>query len=490
MKNGVVYLVGAGSGDPDLITLKGLKLIKQCDVIIYDRLANDKLLSYARKDCKKLYAGKAAGSHSMKQEEINALIVSEAKKGNTVVRLKGGDPFVFGRGGEEIIVLQSENIPYEVVSGVTSAIAVPAAAGIPVTHRGISRSVTVITGNTADENTVGEDFSTLAKLNGTLVFLMGLGNIEKISNGLMSHGKPADTACAVISDGTTKNQLTVRSTLSELAQKAKNSAIKSPAIIVVGNVCALDFSKTLSNPLDNINIGVTGTQGFTSKLSQKLEFFGSNVYPMAISTVNEIESSDFDNAIMNIKAYTWIAFTSTNGVKIFFNRLKYLGVDIRSLFHIKFAVIGSGTQSELSNYGINADLMPQKFTSEALGEALLSTISDSDRILIPRAVQGSSLLTAPLNSKQYTEIKIYDIVADNKCTLPQGLDYITFASASGVRNFFDVLNLKLDSNTIAIAIGDVTAQALKSYGITNYITADTYTSEGIAQTIIEEVANK
>ncbi|HCT64247.1 MAG TPA: uroporphyrinogen-III C-methyltransferase [Lachnospiraceae bacterium] len=490
MKNGVVYLVGAGSGDPDLITLKGLKLIKQCDVIIYDRLANDRLLSYARKDCKKLYAGKAAGSHSMKQEEINALIVSEAKKGNTVVRLKGGDPFVFGRGGEEIIALQNENIPYEVVSGVTSAIAVPAAAGIPVTHRGISRSVTVITGNTADENTVGEDFATLAKLNGTLVFLMGLGNIEKISNGLMSHGKPADTPCAVISDGTTKNQLTVRATLATLAQKAKNSAVKSPAIIVVGNVCALDFSKTLSNPLDTINIGVTGTHGFTSKLSQKLEFFGANVYPMAISNVNEIESSDFDNAIMNIKAYTWIAFTSTNGVKIFFNHLKYLGVDIRSLFHIKFAVIGSGTQSELSNYGINADLMPQKFTSKALGEALLSTISNSDRILIPRAVQGSPLLTAPLNSKQYTEIKIYDIVADNKCTLPQGLDYITFASASGVRNFFDVLNLKLDSNTTAIAIGEVTAQALKSYGITNYITADTYTSDGIAQKIIKEVANK
>lgn len=490
MKNGVVYLVGAGSGDPNLITLKGLKLIKQCDVIIYDRLASDKLLSYTKKDCKKLYAGKAAGSHSMKQEEINALIVSEAEKGNTVVRLKGGDPFVFGRGGEEIIALQNENISYEVVSGVTSAIAVPAAAGIPVTHRGISRSVTVITGNTADENTVGEDFATLAKLNGTLVFLMGLGNIEKICTGLMSHGKPANTACAVISEGTTKNQLTVRATLSELAQKTKNSAVKSPAIIVVGNVCALNFSKTLSNPLDNINIGVTGTQGFTSKLSEKLEFLGANVYPMAISTVNEIESSDFDNAIMNIKAYTWIAFTSTNGVKIFFNRLKYLGVDIRSLFHIKFAVIGAGTQSELSNYGINADLMPQKFTSEALGEALLSTISNSDRILIPRAVQGSSLLTAPLNANQYTEIKTYDIVAQNQCSMPKDLDYITFASASGVRNFFDILNLKLNNNTTAIAIGDVTGEELKAYGITNYVVADTYTSDGISQKIIEEVTNK
>ncbi|MGE4215205.1 MAG: uroporphyrinogen-III C-methyltransferase [Anaerotignaceae bacterium] len=490
MKNGVVYLVGAGSGDPLLITLKGLKLIKQCDVIIYDRLANDKLLSYAKKDCKKLYAGKTAGSHYMKQEEINSLIVSEAKKGNTVVRLKGGDPFVFGRGGEEIIALQSENIPYEVVSGVTSAIAVPAAAGIPVTHRQISRSVTIITGNTADENTVGEDFSTLSKLKGTLVFLMGLGNIEKICNGLMFHGKSADTPCAVISDGTTKNQLTIRATLNTLAEKSKNSAIKSPAIIVVGEVCNLDFSKTVSNPLNNINIGVTGTQDFTCKLSQKLESLGANVYPMAFSTVTEIESADFDNAIINIKNYTWIAFTSTNAVKIFFNRLKIMGVDIRSLFHIKFAVIGEGTQSALGNFGINADLMPSAFTSEALGEALLSTISSEDKVLIPRAVQGSEQLTAPLTPCQYTEIKIYDITVDTTFTLPTALDYITFASASGVRNFFDVLKLKLKNATIPVAIGDVTAQALKARSITNYIAADTFTADGIAQKILNEVTNK
>lgn len=490
MKKEIVYLVGAGSGDPLLITLKGLKLIKQCDVIIYDRLANDKLLSYGKKDCKKLYVGKAAGSHSMKQEEINSLIVSEAKKGNTVVRLKGGDPFVFGRGGEEIITLQNENIPYEVVSGVTSAIAVPAAAGIPVTHRQVSRSVTIITGNTADENTVGEDFSTLAKLKGTLVFLMGLGNLEKICNGLISNGKSEHTPCAVISDGTTKNQLTIRATLDTLAKKTKNSAIKSPAIIVVGDVCNLNFSKTITMPLNNINIGVTGTQDFTSKLSEKLESLGANVHQMAFSTVAEIESADFDNAIMNIKNYTWIAFTSTNAVKIFFNRLKMLDVDIRSLFHIKFAVIGEGTQSALSNFGINADLMPTEFTSAALGEALLSTISSEDRILIPRATQGSEQLTSKLNSNQYTEIKIYDITVDSQCNLPKDLDYITFASASGVKNFFDVLKLKLDSKTIPIVIGSVTANALKAHGITNYIVADTYTAEGISQKILQEVTNK
>ncbi|MEA5082857.1 MAG: uroporphyrinogen-III C-methyltransferase [Lachnospiraceae bacterium] len=490
MKKGIVYLVGAGSGDPLLITLKGLKLIKQCDVIIYDRLASDKLLSFVKKECKKLYVGKAAGSHSMKQEEINSLIVSEAKKGNTVVRLKGGDPFVFGRGGEEIIALQNEIIPYEVVSGVTSAIAVPAAAGIPVTHRQISRSVTIITGNTADENTVGEDFSTLAKLKGTLVFLMGLGNLEKICNGLISHGKSQDTPCAVISDGTTKNQLTIRATLNTLAEKAKNSAVKSPAIIVVGDVCALDFSKTISNPLDNINIGVTGTHGFTSKLSEKLESLGANVYPMAFSTVTEIESNEFDNAIMNIKNYTWIAFTSTNAVKIFFNRLKVLDVDIRSLFHIKFAVIGEGTKSALSNFGINADLMPTEFTAVALGEALLSTISLEDRILIPRAKQGSEQLTCNLNPNQYTEIKVYDITVENQCNLPTNLDYITFASASGVSNFFDVLKLKLDTKTIPIAIGSVTSNALKAHEITNYVVADTYTAEGIAEKILKEVATK
>ena len=490
MKKGIVYLVGAGSGDPDLITLKALKLIQQCDVIIYDRLANDRLLSYAKEDCKKLYAGKKAGSHSMKQEEINALIINEANQGSTIVRLKGGDPFVFGRGGEEIMALQKEQIPYDVVSGVTSAIAVPAAAGIPVTHRQISRSVTIVTGNTADENTVGEDFETLAKLEGTLVFLMGLRNIEKICQGLLHHGKPKVTPCAVISQGTTHHQLTIRGNLANLAEKTKASAVQSPAIIVVGDVCALDFSKTIQSPLDGIEIGVTGTQDFTSKLTHELESLGGNVYPMAFSRIQPINSHELDHAIMNIKDYNWLAFTSTNGVNLFFNRLKFLGVDIRSLFHMKFAVIGLGTGAALGNYGIHADLMPQIYTSQALGKALLSTISQKDKILIPRAAQGSVQLTSGFSPNQFTDVKIYDITVETQCTLPKNLDYITFASASGVHNFFDVLKLELDSKTIPIAIGDVTAQALQQHGIKNYIVADTYTAHGIAQKIIDEVKKK
>lgn len=490
MKNGIVYLVGAGSGDPNLITLKGLRCIQQCDVVIYDRLANDKLLTYAKRNCKKLYAGKKSGSHSMKQEEINALIVTEAKKGNTVVRLKGGDPFVFGRGGEEILALQKEKISYEVVSGVTSAIAVPASAGIPVTHRQTSRSVTIITGNTADENTVGEDLATLAKLQGTLVFLMGLGNIEKICQGLLSHGKPKDTPCAVISEGTTENQLTLRATLANLAEDTKNSAIHSPAIIVIGDVCALDFSRTTKNPLDGIRIGVTGTHNFTCKLAEKLESMGANVYSLAFSKVTPLESKDLDLAIMNIKDYTWLAFTSTNGVNLFFNRLKILGVDIRSLFHMKFAVIGTGTESALKNHGLHADLMPKTFTAKALGAALLSTISKKDKILIPRAAQGSVQLIAPFDPNQYSDIKIYDITVDTQCDVPKDLNYITFASASGVRNFFDILELELDSRTMPIAIGEVTAQALEMRNITNYIVADTYTADGIAQKIIDEVKKK
>ncbi|MBQ3614928.1 MAG: uroporphyrinogen-III C-methyltransferase, partial [Anaerotignum sp.] len=234
--NGKVYLVGAGCGDPELITWKGLNLLRKCDVVLYDDLVVPKLLEEAKKDCERIFVGKRYGKHSLPQNETNDLLIEKAKEGKMVVRLKGGDPFVFGRGGEEVLALQAENIPYEVVSGVTSSIAVPAAAGIPVTHRKIARSFHVITGHTAaeGETTLTENLDTLAKLEGTLVFLMGLHHLEEIVDGLLQGGKDADIPAAVISRGTTPQQKTVRANLSELAAKVREAKLEAPAVIVIG----------------------------------------------------------------------------------------------------------------------------------------------------------------------------------------------------------------------------------------------------------------
>jgi len=482
-QKGMVYLVGAGSGDPELITLKGLRLMQECDVIIYDRLANNSLLSHTKPDCKKHYVGKAAGHHSMLQEEINDLLVDEACQGNMVVRLKGGDPFVFGRGGEEIVALQKESIAYEVVSGVSSAISVPAAAGIPVTNRGYSRSFTVLTGHTATNFGVGEDYETLAQIKGTLVFLMGLGNLESISTGLIKEGKPSDTPVAVISDGTTKNQVTVKGTLGTIVEQVKQSAIKSPAIIVVGDVCTLDFSKTTSFPLSNTSIGVTGTDIFTNKLGNKLLSLGAEVEKIPFMAVKKIESPAFSKAVQEIKTYDWLVLTSTNAVFLFFEALKQEGNDFRCLGNLKFAVIGEGTKKALFSYGFHADLMPETYTAKDLGIALSKTVEKSSKLLIPRAVQGSPLLTEPLVNHTVTEIKIYDVIPKEDVSIPKNLDYITFGSASGVKGFFETCDLSLEENTTAVAIGDITANALDKQGISNYITAYTYTVEGIAERI-------
>ena len=487
MNNSKVYLVGAGSGDPDLITLKGLKLIKQCDVIIYDNLANDVLLSYAKDDCIKLYAGKSAGSHYMSQAEINELIISQAKKGLKVVRLKGGDPFVFGRGGEEILALQKENIPFEVVSGISSSISVPASAGIPVTHRRLSRSFTVLTGHTADEKNAGEDYETLAKLQGTLVFLMGLGNIDKICNGLISAGKNPKTPSAVISNGTTSEQKTIRGNLKDLPILVQENEIKTPAIIVVGDVCSLDFQKTISMPLDNVNITVTGTENFASKLTEELKNNGAQVCKLAFLKIKELNIEKLAEAIENIEKYNWICFTSTNAIDIFFKQLALSSKDIRSMSGIKFAVIGMGTYTHLLKYGIKADLMPEKYTSADLGALLQKTLTQKDKILIPRALQGSDELINKLDKNVYDEIKIYDVVPKENVTLPKNTDFITFGSKSGVTAFFETIKDYDFEKTKCVAIGEITRNELIKRGIKNIITSDDYTSKGIVNTIIKYI---
>lgn len=500
---GMVYLVGAGPGDPELLTLKGKHLLSQAEVLVYDRLASPEFVNLVPEKCEKVYVGKVPGAHSMKQEDINKVLVSYAMQGKQVVRLKGGDPFVFGRGGEEILELETNGIPYEVVSGVTSPVAALAHAGIPVTHRGIGQSFHVITGHTAikekgvgvlntDEDTLTDGFAEYARLQGTLIFLMGLKNLDLIVERLIKHGKPADTPAAVVTDGTLKTMRCVRSTLEKLPQEAKNHGLKSPGIIVVGPVAEFEMTARKSLPLSGVTVGVTGTDAIYEKLASKLYAMGASVVRVGRSVVIPINEQCLQESILQIRHYQWIVFTSRNAMDLFFRKVKELRVDMRVFASVKFAVVGHGTRDYLAQKGFYADYMPEQFTTEALANGLCQAVSQGEKVLIPRAVQGSKQLNEILdqNKIDYVDLPIYDIQAESvDSEALKGLDVITFESGSGVRAFF-AENAKAKSeilrNTIQpVCIGHVTADVLSEYGVSNAWTAGTYTADGICEILIQ-----
>ena len=494
---GKVYLVGAGCGDPELITWRGLNLLRKCDVVLYDDLVAQKLLEETKKGCELIFVGKRYGRHSLPQNETNALLVEKAKEGKVVVRLKGGDPFVFGRGGEEVLALQGENIPYEVVSGVTSSIAVPAAAGIPVTHRKVARSFHVITGHTAadGETTLTENLDVLAKLEGTLVFLMGLHHLEEICDGLMKGGKDSEIPAAVISKGTTPMQKIVRASLGELAAKVREEKLEAPAVIVIGETAGLDFTGTISRPLYGVKIGVTGTKSITRKLRDKLEELGAAVTEMDYSAIVPYrENARLEEELQKIAEYPWAVFTSPNGVEIFFDYLKNLKFDVRKLADLKFAVIGTGTAAALEKRGIYASFLPEKYDVESLAKGLCETVKKEEKILILRAEQGSEILTEVFDAEgmTYTDVKIYDILVDEDKRRAanekaQEMDFITFASGSGVRGFLENGG-SVPVGTKAVCIGSSTAKMLKKYGDYEKITAETFNVDGVVDIILKEVA--
>ena len=495
--SGKVYLVGAGCGDSELITWKGLNLLRKCDVVLYDDLVASKLLEETRQNCELIFVGKRYGKHSLPQNETNDLLIEKAKEGKTVVRLKGGDPFVFGRGGEEVLALQAENIPYEVVSGVTSSIAVPAAAGIPVTHRKVARSFHVITGHTAagGETTLTENLDVLAKLEGTLVFLMGLHHLEEICDGLMQGGKSPQIPAAVISKGTTPEQKIIRANLGELAAKVREAKLEAPAVIVIGETAELDFTGTIPRPLYGVKIGVTGTKSITRKLRDKLEELGAAVTEMDYSAIVPYrENPCLEKELQEISAYPWAVFTSPNGVEIFFDYLKKLKFDVRKLAHLQFAVIGTGTAAALEKRGIYASFLPEKYDVESLAKGLCDTVKKEEKILILRAEQGSEILTEVLDKAgmTYTDVKIYDIyVNEDKRRFAnekaKEMDFITFASGSGVRGFMENGG-SIPAGTKAVCIGSSTAKMLKKYGDYEKITAETFNVDGVVEIILKEVA--
>jgi uroporphyrinogen III methyltransferase/synthase len=498
-KTGKVYLVGAGPGDPGLITCRGRRLLEICDTVIYDRLASEGLLDYVKEGCEKIYVGKAAGSHSMKQEEINRLLVEKAFTSSLVVRLKGGDPYVFGRGGEEAAALREQGIPYEVVPGVTSAVAAAAYAGIPVTHRGVSQSFHVVTGHTAGETSdIPEGFQNLAKLEGTLVILMGLGNLDRIREELLSGGKSPNTPAAVISNAAVPEQKEVRGTLEDIGRKTEAAGIVAPAVIIIGAAAALDLRPAGREALTGIRIGTTGTRKITDKLSGLLESLGARIE--VISTLEIVEYKNnfiFERALKSLEQYRWVVFTSTNAVTVFFDQLRKLQIDYRRLAHLKFAVLGSGTKQALLQQGFQADLMPEEYNGRSLALELCGAVKEEERLLLPRAEQGFEELadTLRLGNKTFDDIKIYDVGEAggsfrNIKELEERFDYLTFASASGVHAFFGGLAAQPGERllkTKLVCIGEATRSALKEYGYDKVLVAGEASIKGLADRICEDV---
>lgn len=494
-ETGKVFLIGAGPGDPGLITEKGLKRLRECDVVVYDHLASERFLDEVPEESQRIYVGKKAGCHYMKQEEINQLLVDLAKEGKNVVRLKGGDPFVFGRGGEEVMAVSREGIPFEVVSGVTSAVAALASAGIPVTHRAVSRSFHIMTGHTMTEaGKLPLDFSEFAKLSGTLIFLMGLTHLPLIVKGLLENGKPGSTPAAVIEKGTLPGQRVVRGTLDTMEQRVTEEGIGTPAIIVVGEVAALDFASTYHEPLEGARVAVTGTDLLAARLRKSLEEAGA--YTECVLSM-ELESHRSGEAMKTayerLADYGWIVFTSANAVREFFLGLLESGRDNRRLGHVKFAAVGKGTAKELLRYGFTTDYTPEEYCAAALAEGLKSVVKEGERLLIPRSFKGSPELVEILDSAGilYDDIVLYDVAERRKGAkeMAESLtkaDYLTFASGSGVDAFFenageDVTAL-LDGIRV-VCIGDITARKLEEHGRKADVTAARFTVEGMTEAI-------
>lgn len=488
MTTGTVYLIGAGCGPADLITLRGMAFLSRCGAVVYDDLIDPGLLDLAPACALRLYVGKRQGKPSPSQEEINAKLISLAREGKAVARLKGGDPFVFGRGGEEALALQEAGIPWEVIPGISSAIAIPEMAGIPVTHRGLSRGLHIVAGHTAGPgDTLPPDLDRLAGLEGTLVFLMGLRQLPQIARRLLEAGKPPDTPAAVISGGAAPRPAAVRGPLSRIAELA--ARVRPPAVIVVGPTAELDLSPP-PGPLDGALVGLTGTAELQGKLLDGLSALGARAVPVARTLIRELPI-DFDlSALADGRKSRWIVLTSANGVDLFFRRLLEAGLDLRRLHACKFAVIGPATGRRLEERGIYPDLCPQEHTSRGLGLALRAAVRKEEDVLLFRSDQGSPLLPALLTQAGLTvrEVPLYSLVPDPGAVrrgaelLPE-LDYLVFSSAGGVESFFRQYGA-LPPRAAAVCIGEVTAAALARRGGPAPLLAGEISAEGIVRTIL------
>jgi uroporphyrinogen III methyltransferase/synthase len=500
--NGKVYLVGAGPGDPELITLKGLECIKNADVIIYDYLASPGLLKHAREHAEIIYVGKKGGDHTLSQDRINALIAEKAQKGLTVTRLKGGDPFIFGRGGEEAEVLVDARIPFEIIPGVTSAIAAPAYAGIPLTHRKFTSTIAFVTGHEDPSKAESSiDWEAIARGIGTIVFLMGVKNLPHITDRLMHHGMPPETPVALVRWGTTPKQTTVSGTLATIVERTKAAGLKPPAIIVVGHVVKLREKMQWfeTRPLMGKCIVVTRAREQASDLVKRLSDLGAECLECPTIKVSPPEDvKPLDSAIENLSSYDWLIFTSVNGVNFFFERLFQKNKDVRALKDIHTAVIGPATEKKLFDFGLKSDIVPESYRAESVVKAFAGKDVTGKKILLPRAKEARPVL--PLELKKMgaavDEVTAYrtHAVKDNADVLSarlkeRSIDMITFTSSSTAKNFhalFPNEDLKDLMQGVTIAsIGPVTADTARDLGFDVHIVAESYTIPGLCQAILK-----
>lgn len=499
MNQGIVYLIGAGPGDPELLTLKGKHCLETADVVVGDYLADPRLLAFMNPEAEYIYVGKMCGNHTMSQEDISRLIAEKGKEGKVVARLKGGDPFVFGRGGEEILELRKEGVPYEVVPGVTSAIAGPAYAGIPVTHRKVAASFAVITGH--EDPTKASSSIHWEHLAGgvdTLIFLMGVHQAGTIAENLMKYGKPGTTPAAFIRWGTRPYQEVYETTLAEAGEAVEKQRIQPPAVFIVGDVVSLrEEMRWFDNkPLFGKKVLVTRSRNQASRLTHHLEALGADCTEIPVISIAPPSDGgkSLDAGIDHLPSYQWLIFTSQNGVDCFFRRLYEKGLDARAIGHVKIAAIGPATDRALRPYGVHADFIPKEYKAEGLLAELTPHIQKGTKILIPRAKVAREILPEGLRAMgaQVDVAEAYCTVTDEKSQqelrrrLAEGsVDIITLTSSSTVHSLVAMAGDEKDKihQCVLACIGPITADACRSYGFTPDIVSDVYTIDGLTEAI-------
>ncbi len=501
---GTVYLIGAGPGDPKLITVGGAEALKRADVVVYDRLAHPRLLDYAHLGAERVYVGKQADRHAMRQDDINALLADRALAGLSVARLKGGDPFVFGRGGEEAEFLRERNVSFVVIPGVTSAIAAPAYAGIPVTHRDLASSFAVITGHERDDNresgtrAPGEAeqrrrWDKIAHAADTLLFLMGVENLDEIAGNLLANGRGADTPVALVRWGTwAGQQQTLVGTLGGIVDAVRAAKFSAPAVTIVGDVVTLrERLRWFDNaPLFGKRIVVTRAREQASDFAERLRTLGADPieFPLIQTAPPPDNYAALDAALAHLDTYQWVCFASAPAVRAFFDRLSVMGRDTRAFGAVHIAAVGPATADALRTYGVNPDFQPSVLTGAALAEELPGDLANT-RLFLPRALEGDEALTDGLQSRgaSVDAVPAYQTQIDGagadlvRERLGLGaIDAVTFTSSSTVKNFVAALGTGLPPGVVVACIGPSTAKtAVEVLGRAPDIVAEAHTVDGL-----------
>ncbi len=506
MPDGIVYLVGAGPGDPGLITLRGVECLRQADVVVYDYLANEQLLNHAPADAERIYAGKIGGRHNQDQEEINRLLVETGRAGKIVVRLKGGDPFVFGRGGEECEALASAGVPFEVVPGVTAAVGAAAYAGIPLTHRDFTASVAFVTGQEGkdkDETTI--DWERLSLGSGTVVFYMGITSLRRNMQRMAEHGRNPHTPAALVRWATTAGQQVLVGTIADIADKAEAVGFKPPAVTIVGDVVNLrDKLRWFDNrPLSGRRIIVTRASDQAGEFSAMLSRRGATVLECpTIQLVDPASWKELDGAVAVLADFDWVVLTSVNAVRFFFQRLSHLGYDARAFGQCKVCAVGPKTAEAISNHGIRPDLIPSDFKAEGVVSELSKLDIKGKRILFPRADRARDVIPRDLEllgAHVTSPVAYRNILPERLCpeTLlaleKRNVDCISFTSSSTVLNMADLLGADLLVDMlkgVAVAsIGPVTSKTCRELGLKVDIEPQQYTLSALSTAIQEHFSN-